>query len=100
MGIPDILALSWRQLKERRLRSILTILAIAVGVTAIIALSVQVEGARAIIQNLGKLGPNTIIVTVRGRMMPFTDADVARLRELNGVSAVSLCSSWELRSLD
>ena len=89
MRIPDILALSWRQLKERRLRSILTILAIAVGVTTIIALSAQVEGARAnIIQNLGKLGPNTIIVTVRGRMMPFTDADVARLRELNGVSAV------------
>ena len=47
MRIPDILDLSWRQLKERRLRSILTILAIAVGVTTIIALSAQVEGARA-----------------------------------------------------
>jgi len=89
MRIPDILALSWRQLKERRLRSILTILAIAVGVTTIIALSSQVEGTRAnIIQNLGKLGPDTIIVTIRGKMIPFTDADVARLRELNGVSAV------------
>lgn len=81
----DLLNLSWRQLKERRLRSILTVLAVAVGVTTIISASAQVEGARvSIIENLGKLGPDSIIVTVRGRV-PFTDVDVARISSLNGV---------------
>jgi len=85
----DILLLSWRQLKQRRLRSVLTILAVAVGVTTIITLSAQVEGAKvSIIESLGKLGPNTIIVTVRGGT-PFTDADVARLKGLEGVSKVA-----------
>jgi putative ABC transport system permease protein len=85
----DILILSWRQLKERRLRSILTMLAIAVGVTTIIALSAQAEGVKeGITESLGKLGPDTVIVTVQGRM-PFTDADVARLRGLEGVAKVT-----------
>ena len=89
MRASDILVLSSRQLKERRLRSILTILAIAVGVTTIIALSAQVEGVReAIIQNLAILGPETVIVQARGTM-PFTDADVSRLRGLEGVSTVT-----------
>ena len=84
----DILTLSWRQLKERKLRSILTILTVAVGVTTIIALSAQVEGAKvSIIGNLGRLGSDTIILSVIGRM-PFTDVDVARLMSLEGVSKV------------
>ena len=89
MRILDILILSWRQLKERRFRSILTMLAIAVGVTTIIALSAQAEGVKEeITESLGKLGPDTMIVTVRGRM-PFTDADIARLRGLEGVATVT-----------
>jgi len=84
----DILTLSWRQLKERKLRSILTILTVAVGVTTIIALSAQVEGAKvSIIGSLGRLGSDTIILSVVGRM-PFTDVDVARLMSLGGVSKV------------
>ncbi|MEM3056492.1 MAG: FtsX-like permease family protein [Candidatus Bathyarchaeia archaeon] len=82
----DLLRISWRQLRERRLRSILTILAVAVGVTTIISASAQVEGARvSILENLGKLGPDSIIVTVRGRV-PFTDIDVARIKSLYGVA--------------
>ena len=89
MRASDILVLSSRQLKERRLRSILTILAIAVGVTTIIALSAQVEGVReAIIQNLAILGPETVIVQAQGTM-PFTDADVSRLKGLESVSNVT-----------
>lgn len=88
MRLSDILILSWRQLKQRRLRSILTMLAVAVGVTTIIALSAQVEGVSATIsQSLGKLGPDSIILTMRGRS-PFTDADVASLQTFDGVSRV------------
>jgi len=89
MRILDVFLLSWRQLKERRLRSVLTILAVAVGVATIVALSAQVEGvSTTVIESLGKLGPDTIIVSVRG-MTPFNDADVARLRGLEGVLKVT-----------
>ena len=88
MRLTDVLVLAWRQLKERKLRTILTVLAVAVGVTTILALSAQVEGVKvSIIESLGRLGPETILVTQRGRM-PITDADVARLLSLEGISKV------------
>lgn len=88
MRTSDILVLSFRQLKERRLRSILTLLAIAVGVISIIALSAQVEGVSAlIVRSLESLGPETLMVTPRGTTQ-FTDADVLRLTTLEGVSSV------------
>ena len=89
MKVFDLVALSWRQLKQRKSRSILTILAIAVGVTSIIALSSQVEGVqREIIQSLATLGPENIMVTVRGTTL-FADADVVRLASLDDVAAVT-----------
>ena len=88
MRTSDILVLSFRQLKERKLRSILTLLAIAVGVISIIALSAQVEGVSAlIVRSLESLGPETLMVTPRGTTQ-FTDADVLRLTTLEGVSSV------------
>jgi len=85
----DTLSLSMRQLKERKLRSVLTVLAIAVGVTSIIALSAQVEGVKeGITRSLEVLGPDTIMVTLQSGMI-FTDADVARVRGLEGVSSVT-----------
>jgi putative ABC transport system permease protein len=89
MNLLDILLLSWRQLKQRKSRSILTILAIAVGVTSIIALSSQVEGVQQeIVQSLQTLGPENIMVTMRGLTL-FSDADVVRLASLDGVSTVT-----------
>ena len=89
MNILDIITLSWRQLKQRKSRSILTILAIAVGVTSVIALSSQVEGVQhEIVQSLETLGPENIMVTVGGRTL-FSDADVVRLASLENVAAVT-----------
>ena len=89
MNLLDIVTLSWRQLKQRKSRSILTILAIAVGVTSIIALSSQVGGVQQeIVQSLETLGPENIMVTVRSTTL-FTDADVIRLASLKDVAAVT-----------
>ena len=103
MRASDILVLSLRQLRERRLRTILTLLAVAVGVTSIIALSAQVEGVKnQITQSLQKLGPDTVIVMGQGRTQLFTDADVSRLRSLEGVSAVTpvLMTSVKVTGID
>ncbi len=84
----DLIILAWRQLKERRLRTILTILAVSIGVVAIIVLSSQVESTRqAVLSTLESLGPNTLIIVPQGRM-PFSDADVNKIRILEGVSRV------------
>jgi putative ABC transport system permease protein len=88
MKASDTISLSFRQLRERKLRTALTILAIAVGVTSIIALSSQVEGfQQGILQNLEALGPNTLQVSAMQRTS-FTDADIIRILTLEGVSTV------------
>jgi len=89
MRLEDVAKLAWRQLKERRLRSILTILAIAVGVTVIVAISSQVEYAvKTVTASLEALGPTTIIVMPGGFASYFSDADVYRVLSLPGVSKV------------
>jgi putative ABC transport system permease protein len=89
MKLKGLLKLALKQLMERRTRTILTILAIAVGVTSIIALSAQVEGvSNEIFKTLEKLGPNTIIVTVRSGGL-FTDVDVSNVKGLSGVAKVA-----------
>ena len=78
-------------------------MAVAVGVTSIIALSAQVEGVKdQITQSLQKLGPDTVIVMGQGRTQLFTDADVSRLRSLEGVSAVTpvLMTSVKVTGID
>ncbi|MCR6669493.1 MAG: ABC transporter permease [archaeon YNP-WB-040] len=89
MKLKGLLKLALKQLMERRTRTILTILAIAVGVTSIVALSAQVEGvSNEIFKTLEKLGPNTIIVTVRSGGL-FTDVDVSKVKGLSGVARVA-----------
>jgi len=103
MKLGDITKLAWRQLKERKLRAILTILAVAVGVTVIVAISSQVEYTTATVTaNLEALGPTTIIVTPGGFASSFSDADVYRVLSLSGVSKVIplITATAQISSLD
>jgi len=100
MKINEIINLAWRQLKERRLRTILTILAVAVGVTVIIALSAQTEGVKiGILSNIAKLGPNTIVIAPSGRM-PITDADIAKIETIENVTDVIPMYIFNLKLLN
>jgi putative ABC transport system permease protein len=65
------------------------VLAVAVGVSTIIALSAQAEGvSSSIIRDLSKLGPDVIILSGRSGYL-FTDVDVARLKDFEGVASVN-----------
>ena len=100
MKFRDLTSLALRQLRERRLRTILTVLAVAVGVAAIIALSAQTEGVKAsILSNIERLGPNTIVIIPRERH-PITDADIARINSINGVSKVIPIFTFNLRVMN
>jgi len=88
MNIYDVLRLAWKQLTQRRLRTVLTILAVAVGVMVIIALSSHARGIYvSFIANFERLGPTTIIVSSAGTRL-LSDVDVYRISELSGVSTV------------
>ncbi|MEM0381234.1 MAG: ABC transporter permease [Nitrososphaerota archaeon] len=78
-------------LRERRGRSVLTILGIAVGSGLIIALVSLGEGLNTTITDrLLTLGANNIIVLpAQGSNIQFTDADVQKIMRIPGVAVVA-----------
>ncbi|MEM0021632.1 MAG: FtsX-like permease family protein [Fervidicoccaceae archaeon] len=87
MRINDIFFLAFRALSRHKVRTILLILSVTIGIAAIIALTSQTEGiGRSISSQLQKLGPDTILVNVMGRRL--TDPDVYVISTLDGVNQV------------
>lgn len=63
MNIPDALALSYRTVVSYRLRALLILLAMALGVAAVVVLTALGEGARGFVVNqFSSLGTNLVIV--------------------------------------
>ncbi len=89
MKFTDIIKWGIRSLRERKLRAILTILGIVVGTTAIIALVSQTEGIQfSIIEQMSKLGPNTILLRPASASIILTDKDVNRILQIPNVELV------------
>jgi ABC-type antimicrobial peptide transport system permease subunit len=89
MDIRDIIWLSLKQLKEKRVRTALSVLMVVIGVAAIVALTSQTAGIGQKIQaTLSSLGPTSIIVTASGSTA-FTSLDIANLETLPNVSSVT-----------
>lgn len=88
MRAQDVLWLGLKELREKKVRTSLTIVMVVIGVAAIIALVSQTEGISASVQaSLQSLGPTSIIL-ISSSSTGFTSADVARLSTLPNVSAV------------
>lgn len=88
MSIRDIFWLSYKDLKEKRLRTALTIMMVVIGVASIVALMSQTAGIGASIQtSLESLGPTSIILTST-RGAGFTAADLSKLSSIPNTSAV------------
>lgn len=88
MRASDILFLSLRHWREKRLRVFLLMLAIAIGVASVIALTSQTAGVQqSVVRSLQTLGPTSIVITPFGRTQ-LTDADVAMISSLPNVEAV------------
>lgn len=89
MRIKDTLELSFKQMKEKRVRTALTILMVVIGVASIVALTSQTAGASKNIQStLAALGPTSIIISPTGDTV-FTIADISNLETLPNVSNVT-----------
>jgi putative ABC transport system permease protein len=89
MNIKDIFWLSYKDLREKKVRTALTIVMVMIGVASIIALSSQTQGISQSIQSsLDALGPTSIIITSVGST-GFTVADTSRIASLPNVSSVT-----------
>lgn len=90
MRLLDALGYGFKALGERRLRSILTILGIAIGSALIIALAANGQGLNvSITQSLLDLGANNVVILPSGDSgISFTDADIQRISVIAGVDKV------------
>jgi len=88
MKILDFITLAWNALKDRKLRTILTILGIVVGPAIIVALNATTSGlTNAITGQLQTIGSNTIYMIAVGDF-DLNDREVSRIEGLDGVSEV------------
>ncbi|MDE1865868.1 MAG: ABC transporter permease [Candidatus Micrarchaeota archaeon] len=88
MKLEDIAWLSFKDLREKKVRTALTVLMVMIGVASIVALTSQTAGISASIsKSLSALGPTSVIVMPAGGT-GFTAADVGSLSSLPNVSAV------------
>jgi len=87
MKFNDILWLGFKGLRERKLRTLLNILSVIIGVGSIVALVSQTTGIQvSVINTLQSLGPTSILVIPRTQQ--FTQADVVRIMTIPGVETV------------
>lgn len=75
-----------RGIRQRKLRAALTILGIMIGTASVIALVSQTEGIQSsILEQVNKLGPNTISIRPSSTSFTLTQSDVDRISQMPGV---------------
>jgi len=89
MRIQDIFLFSFKALKDRKLRSSLTILGIVIGTSLIVALVASTTGlTSSITAQISKMGVTTLSVMPTSARVRITDEDVIALRSIDGVKEV------------
>ncbi|MGQ9760039.1 MAG: ABC transporter permease [Candidatus Methanomethylicaceae archaeon] len=89
MRTSDVLKWGIRGISERKLRAALTILGIMVGTAAVIALVSQTEGIQtSIVDQMNKLGPNTISLRPASGVVILTEKDVNHILQMPDVELV------------
>ncbi len=85
----DVLRFAVSILRERRVRAILTIIGIAIGPAAMVAIIGTVQGySNVIIGQLSSLGENTIVV-FPSTSYSIKESDISYFKGLKGVSSVA-----------
>jgi putative ABC transport system permease protein len=85
----DIFFLAFKALKDRKLRTSLTILGIVIGAAMVVALVASTSGLSAsVTAQVSKMGVSTLTVFPTSGKVQITDADVAVVAALDGVKDV------------
>ncbi len=89
MRINDYYHMAFKALKDRKLRSALTILGIVIGCSLIVALVASTSGLSASVQTqIDKIGVTTLTVSSTSLRTPIRDQDVAVVRNMADVQDV------------
>jgi putative ABC transport system permease protein len=89
MRAQDIFLLAFKALKDRKLRTGLTILGIVIGTSMIVALIASTTGLTAsVTAQISKMGVTTLTIFPMSGRVQITDDDVAALVRLEGVQDV------------
>ncbi|MCM2533149.1 ABC transporter permease [Neobacillus pocheonensis] len=90
MGIFQSIKMALRSIKSNKLRSVLTMLGIIIGVSSVIVLVSMAQGSTTNVQNqINQLGTNLLTVNTFGSQLSLTEDKIAKLSSLNGVKTVS-----------
>ena len=90
MKFLDLLWYAFQGLRDRRARSTLTVLGIAIGILAVISLVSNTQGFDQFLTDvLSRIGTNNIWIVPVEDAVKLTDADLLRLTKLPGVKAAS-----------
>lgn len=85
----DIVRFALTVLRERKLRAVLTIIGIAIGPAAMVAIIGTVQGySNVIVGQLSSLGENTVVVFPAGEYS-LGSSDIRYIKNLRGVSTVT-----------
>ncbi len=89
MKFLDVLRYAYYALKERKVRSLLTILGIVIGPAAIVALTSTTQGYTQHVENqIMRLGVTTIMVTPHTNVFKIEDRHVEEISSIDGVKGV------------
>jgi len=93
--IKDYFVLPWKEMQRRKLRSLLTLFGIVVGIAAVIALIMIGQGLQqAIIGQIAAMGSDKLIISAKGNALnaglsidaiKITDEDLKMIRGVSGV---------------
>lgn len=89
MRISDYYHMAFKALKDRKLRSVLTVLGIVIGSALIVALIASTSGLSAgVSSQIEKVGVTTLNVASTSARTPITDDDISIVRSFVGVQDV------------
>lgn len=90
LGIYQSIKMALRSIKSNKLRSVLTMLGIIIGVSSVIILvSIAQGSAKNVTSSINQLGTNLLTINTFGTDLSLTEDKINQLSKLNGVKALS-----------
>lgn len=90
MGILQSFKMAFRSIVGNKLRAVLTMLGIIIGVSSVIVLVSIAQGStKSVTSSINQLGTNLLTVSTYSTDVALTDDKISQLSKLNGVKAVA-----------
>jgi putative ABC transport system permease protein len=90
LAILQSIKMAMRSIKGNKLRSVLTMLGIIIGVSSVIVLVSIAQGSTSnVTSQINNLGTNLITINTFGTDLPLTEDKINKLEDIDGVKAIS-----------